>query len=457
MSHSVRITVEEIVDGKIVESSQVIEKEITQVSSIAELGFRHREQIDILQAVQDGLLRAQSCYLRENIKTCSKCGAKLHNAGHTKSNLHSVFTDHKVSIQRQRCAKCGWTSVPSVRSLFSTEVHPDLAKMHSESACTHTYRQAVDDLNRYSYYPRKVNNHEHLYRTVEQIGGYIAEHADTTIPDDIAPAAELICQVDGGHLKAKDRDKRSFEAITSVLYNPINIEYPEIKRRESTPEDAPIRGMIKSKHCAASALDDNGKVINAQTLVAAKKQGLTKDTKLTALCDGAENCWRVVDHLAAHCSTVTRILDWFHIAMKFKNISLPNYLSKKLVRIKWCLWHYKVEDALNRFNGIIEKTRKKTMKDRLVKLRNYLINNKNYLCHYADRHKNKKLISSSLAESTVETLINQRCKGKQHMKWTRRGAHVLLQLRAACASNDWIEHAHQYILPAITQRIAFSA
>ena len=56
------------------------------------------------------------------------------------------------------------------------------------------------------------------------------------------------------------------------------------------------------------------------------------------------------------------------------------------------------------------------MKKRLIKLKEYLDNNKNYLINYATRHKAGKVISSSLAESNVESLINKRCKGKQHMR-----------------------------------------
>lgn len=33
-----------------------------------------------------------------------------------------------------------------------------------------------------------------------------------------------------------------------------------------------------------------------------------------------------------------------------------------------------------------------------------------------------------MAECTVKSLINQRCKGKQHMRWTREGVHSILQI-----------------------------
>jgi hypothetical protein len=34
-----------------------------------------------------------------------------------------------------------------------------------------------------------------------------------------------------------------------------------------------------------------------------------------------------------------------------------------------------------------------------------------------------------MAESTVNQVISKRFVNKQHMKWTKRGAHLLLQVR----------------------------
>ena len=45
--------------------------------------------------------------------------------------------------------------------------------------------------------------------------------------------------------------------------------------------------------------------------------------------------------------------------------------------------------------------------------------------------------TSQLAESTVNTIINDRQKGKQKMQWTREGAHNVLQIRAAHHSDTW--------------------
>ena len=372
-------------------------------------------------------------------------------AGSIASHFHSVFTDHKVPVKRQKCCNknCGWTNVPSISSLFHTNLHPDLAKLQTEMGCNHTYREAEKQMNLLSYYPRKINNHARIHTVVEIVGNYISEHQIEKLSDDIKSIPELICQVDGGHLKSKKAEQRSFEALTSVIYSPNNIHYSDKSTTTVNVKELP-RGSITSKHCAASALADDLKTIKRQTLVAALKQGMTADTQVTALCDGASNCWEVINRLEGECHSIVRILDWFHIAKRFQQISLPKYLAKRLDKTKWCLWHGRHEESIERLNGIINNTRSQKMKDRLTNLQTYLKNNSGYLTDYAERYKQSKVISSSVAESTVENLINKRCKGKQHMKWTREGIHPLLQVRASAASNDWKVFGDYYVSVSYT-------
>ena len=46
-----------------------------------------------------------------------------------------------------------------------------------------------------------------------------------------------------------------------------------------------------------------------RTIIAALKQGMTPQTKITALCDGAENCWNIIDALEPMAASIDRILD----------------------------------------------------------------------------------------------------------------------------------------------------
>ena len=83
---------------------------------------------------------------------------------------------------------------------------------------------------------------------------------------------------------------------------------------------------------------------------------------------------------------------------------------------------------------LIEDSSKKT---KLNKLATYISNNKEGIVNYSERKKAGLVYTSNLAESTVNTLINERQKGKQKMLWGRDGAHNVLQIRASVFSNSW--------------------
>ena len=411
---------------------------ISKPENIIELGFRHLEQIDIIQKIQDSILGMQSAYLRSDITRCPVCGNSLRKNGVTKSSFNSVFTDHKVAVQKLVCGKCRWMSVPSINSLFGSHMHPDLVRMQCEIAGIESYSKAEDILNKKAGRKRTVNNTMTLHGVIETVGNHISSNPELNMKDDAVTAAELVVQTDGGHIKSIEKEKRSFEAMASVVYRPENII--------SGKDDK--RGRLIRKHCVASALDDNSVKINRGTLTAAKKEGLTENTKITALCDGADNCWNIIDYLEKYCAGILRILDWFHITMKFENISVSKENDDLFERAKWSLWHGDLVGAVLKLCELYDKTRDLKNKIRIKKLRNYLINNFDKIVDYSERKNAGLVFTSQMAESTVESLINQRCKGKQHMKWSREGVHPLLQIRAEIASNDWCINYENYILGA---------
>ena len=265
------------------ETVTIISSDVKEVNGILDLGLRHAQQLEILRKIQDQILKLQSPQLREKIDVCPQCGSKLRRNGYTNSEFHSVFTDHKVSAIRQRCCNkdCNWASVPSIRSLFGSSMHPDLIKLQCETGSEHTYREAQTILNKQSIEPRKVNNHESVHHVVESVGQYISETLETEVFPEPLIADELIIQVDGGHIKDKSSEQRSFEAMTAVVYQPGNVIY-SISAKDH-------RGKITNKNCAASACDDAQNYMKKATLIAAEKQGIGQSSQLTALCDGAAN------------------------------------------------------------------------------------------------------------------------------------------------------------------------
>ena len=95
---------------------------------------------------------------------------------------------------------------------------------------------------------RPVNKHNKIKEMTNQVGASLGrENLNPIGQADCAPAAEeVIVQFDGGHLPLQEKDKRSFEALSVVVYRPENIREIDNHHRE-----------IEDKSCAMSALDDD--------------------------------------------------------------------------------------------------------------------------------------------------------------------------------------------------------
>ena len=169
------------------------------------------------------------------------------------------------------------------------------------------------------------------------------------------------------------------------------------------------------------------------------EQGMGKNTQLTCLADGADNCWSVVELAKKHSNSVLEILDWFHIAKKFKNTE-SSVEGDKIVELdsaKWHLWHGNAEKAVEKLELLIKDSKETKSSNRLKTLKRYIENNQNKIVDYDDRDAKNLVYASSYAESTVSNLINVRQKNKQRMTWTRDGANQILQIRASKLSNKW--------------------
>ena len=59
----------------------------------------------------------------------------------------------------------------------------------------------------------------------------------------------------------------------------------------------------------------------------------------------------------------------------------------------------------------------------------YIASNAGSLINYGERYRAGERISSCLAESSVNSVLNKHFAKRQQMQWTKRGAHLLLQTR----------------------------
>lgn len=57
--------------------------------------------------------------------------------------------------------------------------------------------------------------------------------------------------------------------------------------------------------------------------------------------------------------------------------------------------------------------------------------------NYVERYRVGEPISSSVVESAVNQVVSKRMVKKQQMRWSRRGAHLLLQVRTGSSTTTW--------------------
>ena len=371
-------------------------------------------------------------------------------------------------MQTWRCSNkaCNWNKSSSLIHQLSGTMHLDLVKLQAEYGANGSYRKAADGLARTTG-KRRINNHSRIRHVTNAVGNILAEHSLTdegqiletaeeyskccsqgkgNITNDLAHtqlekghldfpedndkiAAELLCAaVDGGHVHDANNSGKNFEVMMGKIFDPNNIVRLDKHHTK-----------ITKKHCAGSVKYDKQKTMKANLVKAANAEGINKKkTKLIALADGAKNCWNVIKALEPLCLLLVCILDWFHIGKYIKRVKvkLPN-LEPQLDEIKSLLWHGHVEEALVKIKVLLNTV---THKEHLRIVNNfyeYIFENKKYIVDYGQRRDKGLPYTSHVAESTVEHLLNDRCKRKQKMQWSRDGIHAVIQIRVSQASGDW--------------------
>lgn len=96
--------------------------------------------------------------------------------------------------------------------------------------------------------------------------------------------------------------------------------------------------------------------------------------------------------------------------------------------------HLVVEmDCLGGRNGDFSAARLHSLGQQLL---TYIRSNRTAIVDYATRYRSGRRIATSLAESAVNSLVAKRMVKAQQMRWTPRGAHLMLQVRAAMINGN---------------------
>ncbi len=194
-----------------------------------------------------------------------------------------------------------------------------------------------------------------------------------------------------------------------------------------------------------------------------QSQGVLPRQHVTFLSDGGDTVRELPAYLHPHSE---HILDWFHIGMRVEQLSqtargfrgtdeclmTKERILKELERVKWFLWHGNVfradetlTDLMFEVNGAMEEDREagrpaqlvlKKLARALEEFGTYIDNNASGIVNYGERHRCGERISTGFVESTINQLVAKRFVKRQQMRWTPRGAHLLLQIRVQALNDD---------------------
>jgi hypothetical protein len=151
------------------------------------------------------------------------------------------------------------------------------------------------------------------------------------------------------------------------------------------------------------------------------------------------------------------LLDWFHLTMRLtamtrmaQGVRAEDYpdlgadLEDMLEHLKWNLWHGKVDRALEILDKLVYALDSEDGSPEHRKLleaarafETYVANTRAFLPNYGERYRQGKAISTAFVESAVNQVVSKRFVKKQQMRWSERGAHLLLQVRAQVLNGEW--------------------
>jgi hypothetical protein len=398
------------------------------VGEIANLGLTLAEAKQLLARVQHAVVAVQAddhAVLRPD---CPSCGGRCHVKDWRLHQVATLFGGVAVRLPRFRCADCGRTE-PGASWPSHCRSTPELDQLRAHLSALMPYRVAAGVLQHLlpveaGKSPETLRGH--TLRLGEQL-------RDAAAVKPATAASTITITLDATFIRGCHDGERHLEVRVG------NVETPEGGRQ--------VFGAVARTETDLAALVRR----SLETV------GRTDDTQLTAFTDG---CPGLRSILAEAGVTTPPIADWFHVAMRLQHakqaaIGLPtdqperakakSAIVAEVERLRWRVWNGRAKNARRSIDRIRRLTH--AFKDKrghratgappgklwaaLRQADRYLNSQSDWLVNYAKRYRAGLRVGTSITEGTANFLVNRRMNKSQQMRWSRRGADLLLQVRCA--------------------------
>jgi hypothetical protein len=392
---------------------------------IANLGLTLPEAKQLLTRVQQAVVAVQARDHAAQRPECSGCGARCHIKDWQSRQVATLFGKVMLRLPRFRCPGCGCSEI-GVSWPAHCRSTPELDQLQAHLSALMTYRVAAGVLAHLLPVSAGTSHETLRCRTLEF--GEQLRHAAAVSPEPAmaaAPASAITLSLDSTFIRSCHEGERHLEVRVG------NVEAPQGGRQ--------VFGAV------AKAGTDIVTLIRR----ALDTLGRTSDTELTAFTDGCSSLRAI---LVAAGIPSPPILDWFHLSMRLQHakqvadalpVNEPDQVQAKaeivseVERLRWRTWNGKAKDAritLKRLRTLLpalEREPVRKLKRAVRAVDRYLRSQSAWLVNYAERHRAGLRVGTSLTEGTANFLVNKRMAKSQQMRWSRRGADLLLQVRSA--------------------------
>jgi hypothetical protein len=418
----------------------------TAECSAATVGLTLADGKRTLAGLQDHLVQAQAEEYCRQRRRCSHCGSQRPLKDVRARRLLSLFGTVEVRAPRFSPCRCAVTRRHTLNPI--AEIIPD--------RCTPEYERIIAKMESLLPYARArtlmseflplcdIPAVETTRRRTMRVGARLEQQAVVSQPP--APAAEaqaIALSIDGGHVRSvRSYQVRSFEVMLAQVSNDDGKQVVfSSMPAEADRQREQLRGVLHGL-------------------------GATPATPVTILSDGADGPRSLGE--AASVGPTHHVLDWFHLSMRIQHVaqaakSWPDAsaedrkagtsLAETIERIRWRLWHGQVRRGLEligetmaTLEATAETTRSATLAALKVarllgELETYVCGQSDIIIDYATARRREEPISTAVTESTVQWLLHRRMNAQQQMRWSPRGAHLMLKVRCA-VMNGTLEHNH---------------
>ena len=405
------------------------------------LGLSLSEAKTITGGIQQALSRAQVETWHAGRRACPDCGRKRGLRGRRAIVLRTIFGVLRLESERLRSCSCApgrAGSVSPLSELFPERSSPELQYVETKFASLISYGMTVKLMSELLPLDKSVGVEQvrrSLFRMAETYesdladkiagGSAEADPLDTELPD-----GPLFVGMDGGYVRG--RDKNWFEVIVgkSIVAFHHDGRAPDPAGR--------CFGFVQT-------FDQKPRTRLIDNLL---KQGLRSTQQVVFMSDGADTLRRLQRRIVPEAE---HLLDWFHVAMRLTVLkqmikgawSDEVVVAEKLAaleKIKRMLWHGNASEALHDVEWLESdagfdlqespaSAPLRKLETAAAEFATYVANNIRYMVNYGERFRAGERISTGFVESAVNQIIDKRFDKRQSMRWTPKGAHLLLQTR----------------------------